>query len=113
MFLNYGSMSGRVKQMVRRKRPRDFNQAAKLVIDPKLLCTFLVGDRTTPTAIDFVDDLKQRLANRVQVTSDGHGAYLRAMDEVFGDDADYARIRAPLQPHQVPWRAARCDHRQS
>jgi hypothetical protein len=39
-----------------------------------------------------VDDLKQRLANRVQVTSDGHGAYLRAMDTVFGEDADCAML---------------------
>jgi hypothetical protein len=39
-----------------------------------------------------VDDLKERLANRVQVTSDGHGAYLRAMDQVFGEDADYAML---------------------
>jgi hypothetical protein len=39
-----------------------------------------------------VDDLRDRLANRVQVTSDGHGAYLRATDEVFGEDADYAML---------------------
>jgi hypothetical protein len=47
--------------------------------DTKLLVTFLVGGRDTNYAIAFVDDLKERLANRVQVTSDGHGAYLRAV----------------------------------
>jgi IS1 family transposase len=60
--------------------------------DTKLLVTFLVGGRDTDSAVAFVDDLKERLANRVQVTSDGHGAYLRAMDQVFGDDADYAML---------------------
>jgi IS1 family transposase len=60
--------------------------------DTKLLVTFLVGGRDTDYAIAFVDDLKQRLANRVQVTSDGHGAYLRAVDLVFGDDVDYGML---------------------
>jgi IS1 family transposase len=60
--------------------------------DTKLLVTFLVGGRDTDSAVAFVDDLKERLANRVQVTSDGHGAYLRAMDQVFGEDADYAML---------------------
>jgi hypothetical protein len=37
-------------------------------------------------------DLQGRLANRVQLTSDGHGAYLRAVEESFGDDIDYAML---------------------
>jgi IS1 family transposase len=60
--------------------------------DTKLLVTFLVGGRDTNYAIAFVDDLKERLANRVQVTSDGHGAYLRAVEQVFGDDVDYGML---------------------
>jgi IS1 family transposase len=60
--------------------------------DTKLLVTFLVGGRDTNYAIAFVDDLKERLANRVQVTSDGHGSYLRAVDQVFGDDVDYGML---------------------
>jgi transposase-like protein len=39
--------------------------------DTKLLATFMVGGRDTDTAIAFVDDLKERLANRVQLTTDG------------------------------------------
>jgi len=39
-----------------------------------------------------VDDLKSRLANRVQLTSDGHKAYLRAVEEAFGTDVDYAQL---------------------
>jgi IS1 family transposase len=60
--------------------------------DTKLLCTYLIGGRDTDSAIAFVDDLKERLANRVQVTSDGHRPYLTAVDVVFGNDVDYAML---------------------
>jgi IS1 family transposase len=60
--------------------------------DTKLLVSTLVGKRDTDYAVAFVDDLRSRLANRVQVTSDGHRPYLAAMDTVFGDDADYAML---------------------
>jgi hypothetical protein len=59
----------------------------------KLLITTLVGQRNTDYAQHFVDDLRSRLANRVQVTSDGHRLYLVAMDTVFGDEADYAMLQ--------------------
>ena len=54
--------------------------------------SFLVGDRTTDSAFRFVDDLRSRLSNRVQLTSDGHRPYLAAVDTVFGDDVDYAML---------------------
>jgi IS1 family transposase len=59
----------------------------------KLLITWLVADRTTDSALTFVHDLKQRLANRVQLTSDGHRPYLLAVDTVFGNDVDYAMLQ--------------------
>ena len=40
----------------------------------------------------FLSDLKSRLTERVQLTTDGHKAYLRAVDAVFGDDLDYAML---------------------
>ena len=40
----------------------------------------------------FVNDLRKRLANRVQITSDGHRPYLTAIDAVFGEDVDYAQL---------------------
>lgn len=61
--------------------------------DTKLLISTLVGGRNTEYALAFVDDLRSRLANRVQVTSDGHRPYLIAMDTVFGDGADYAMLQ--------------------
>jgi hypothetical protein len=60
--------------------------------DSKLIVLWLVGDRTTDSALRLVDDLKSRLANRVQLTSDGHRPYLAAVDTVFGDDIDYAML---------------------
>jgi hypothetical protein len=37
--------------------------------------------------------LKDRLAHRVQLTTDGHGAYLHAVDQVFGTEIDYAQLQ--------------------
>jgi IS1 family transposase len=60
--------------------------------DTKLLISTLVGKRDTDYAVHFVFDVRSRLANRVQVTSDGHRPYLAAMDTAFGDDVDYAML---------------------
>jgi IS1 family transposase len=61
--------------------------------DNKLLVSWLVADRTTESAMMFMDDLKERLANRVQLTSDGHRPYLTAVDTVFGKEVDYAMLQ--------------------
>jgi IS1 family transposase len=60
--------------------------------DTKLIVSWLVASRDTESALYFVDDLKSRLANRVQLTSDGHRPYLTAVDAVFGDNVDYAML---------------------
>lgn len=39
-----------------------------------------------------MDDLRGRLANRVQLTTDGHKAYLEAVEGAFGDDVDNAQL---------------------
>jgi hypothetical protein len=58
--------------------------------DHKLLISWLVGGRDADYAMAFMDDLRSRLANRVQLTSDGHKAYLEAVEGAFGADIDYA-----------------------
>ena len=60
--------------------------------DSKLILSFFAADRTTHSAILFMDDVRRRLANRVQLTTDGHRAYLRAVEDAFGDDVDYAQL---------------------
>jgi len=60
--------------------------------DTKLIVSHFVGGRDGECAMWFMDDLRQRLANRVQLTSDGHKAYLEAVEGAFGDDIDYAML---------------------
>jgi IS1 family transposase len=60
--------------------------------DTKLVPSWLVGDRDGETATRFVCDLSSRLANRVQVTSDGHRAYIEAIEAGFGANVDYAQL---------------------
>lgn len=60
--------------------------------DSKLIISWLVGGRDGDYALAFMDDVKDRLANRVQLTTDGHKAYLNAVEEAFGADIDYAML---------------------
>ena len=60
--------------------------------DTKLLIGYPVGGRDGEYAMVFMDDLRARLANRVQITSDGHNAYLEAVEGAFGGDVDYAQL---------------------
>ncbi len=60
--------------------------------DSKMILSYEVGDRSGATAIEFMDDLRSRLANRVQLTTDGHKAYLEAVEGAFGGDVDYAQL---------------------
>lgn len=60
--------------------------------DTKLVASWLVGPRNTEHAHVFVNDLASRLANRVQFTSDGYKAYLKAVDHAFGGDIDYGML---------------------
>lgn len=60
--------------------------------DTKLVPSWRIGSRDSYTAHDFVSDLASRLANRVQITSDGHRPYLEAIEGSFGDDVDYAQL---------------------
>ena len=60
--------------------------------DTKLIVSWLVGGRDSEYAMAFMDDLRSRLATRVQLTSDGHRAYLEAVEGAFGADVDYAQL---------------------
>ncbi len=60
--------------------------------DTKLVPSWYIGSRDGDAARFFVADLAARLANRVQLTTDGHKAYLEAIEESFGADVDYAML---------------------
>lgn len=60
--------------------------------DSKMILAFEVGDRSGATALDFMTNLRARLATRVQLTTDGHKAYLEAVEGAFGGDVDYAML---------------------
>lgn len=60
--------------------------------DSKMILSYLIGGRDGEYALEFMDDLRGRLANRVQLTTDGHKAYLEAVEEAFGADIDYAML---------------------
>jgi IS1 family transposase len=60
--------------------------------DTKVLISYQVGGRDAEYALMLMDDLRGRLANRVQLTTDGHKAYLSAVEEAFGADVDYGML---------------------
>ena len=60
--------------------------------DTKLVPCWKVGTRDADCAYEFASDLKDRLANRVQLTTDGHRMYLEAIEHAFGQDIDYAQL---------------------
>lgn len=60
--------------------------------DTKLIPCWFVGDRSAGSAWHFMHDLKERLASRVQLTTDGHSAYLSAVESAFGCEIDYAQL---------------------
>jgi len=63
-----------------------------LEADTKLIVSFFVGDRDGDCAKWFMNDVASRLTGRVQLTSDGHKAYLDAVEMAFGADVDYAQL---------------------
>jgi len=61
--------------------------------DTKLIPSWVIGPRDAVTARIFVNDLAARLANRIQLTSDGLKAYLLAVEKAFQGEVDYAQLQ--------------------
>jgi IS1 family transposase len=68
--------------------------------DTKLVPSWLIGTRDGGVAYDFMQDLAGRLANRVQLTTDGHRAYLEAVEAAFGANIDFAQLVKIYGPAQ-------------
>ena len=60
--------------------------------DSKLIVSWFVGDREAGSACHFMNDVADRLTNRVQLTTDGHRAYLVAVQNAFDNDIDFAQL---------------------
>jgi IS1 family transposase len=60
--------------------------------DTKLVPCWHVGKREFSDATEFVNDLASRLAHRAQISTDGHHAYLSAVENAFGDEVDYGMV---------------------
>jgi IS1 family transposase len=63
-----------------------------LCADTKLIVSWQVGGRDAGAAHEVIQDLADRLANRIQLTTDGHRVYADAVDAAFGSDIDYAML---------------------
>lgn len=81
----------KAKEKAKGERPGDVWTWTSLCAETKLIPCWRVGDRSSRTAIDFCNDLAPRFKGRVQVTSDGHGAYRFAVGLAF-KDADFAQL---------------------
>jgi IS1 family transposase len=67
--------------------------------DTKLMVSWLVGPRIPDAAVDFMVDLKGRLANRIQLTTDGHLMYVPAVEKAFGyNNVDFAMLAKRYGP---------------
>jgi IS1 family transposase len=60
--------------------------------ETKLVPCWLIGTRDAECAKEFMGDLASRLAHRVQLTTDGHKAYLSAVEDAFGGEVDYSML---------------------
>jgi IS1 family transposase len=74
------------------KQTGDIWTWTSLCRDTKLTPSWLVADRGHLAARQLVDDLASRLANRIQISTDGHRAYIYAVKGAFGEDVDYGRL---------------------
>ena len=60
--------------------------------DSKLLISYMVGERDAEYAMMLMDDLRSRVASRIQLSTDGHAPYLQAVEDSFGADIDYSML---------------------
>jgi len=80
--------------------------------DSRAVVCWFVGDRSAGSAWHFLNDLKGRLANRVQISTDGHAAYVAPMESTFGTDLDYGQVQKIYGPSangvEVRYSPAQC-----
>jgi IS1 family transposase len=76
--------------------------------DSKMIVSWMIGGRDAGYALALMDDLRSRVDTRMQLTTDGHTPYLRAVEEAFGADIDYSMlIKLYGEPSRSPEAARR------
>jgi IS1 family transposase len=79
--------------------------------DTKLIATWMVGNHGAGAAREFMDDLASRLANGIQLTTDGHKVYVEAVADSFGANIDYAmlvKVYGAELPDEARYSPAEC-----
>jgi IS1 family transposase len=80
--------------------------------DTKFCLSYLIGGRDAGWAMGFMQDCADRIRGRVQVTTDGHRAYLEAVEGASGIDVDYTQLQkiygAPTDAEQRRYSPAKC-----
>jgi IS1 family transposase len=80
--------------------------------DTKLCLSYLVGGRDGEWAKEFMQDCANRIKGRIQITTDGHKAYLEAVEDAFGANIDYAQLQkiygAPSDAEARRYSPAKC-----
>lgn len=80
--------------------------------DTKLVPTWTIGKRDSETAHIFMQDLADRLKNKIQLTTDGHHMYLEAVENAFGNDVDFSQLvklyGSPMDEKQVKYSPPKC-----
>ena len=107
----------------RKKAPTDAGDTwtwTAIDADNKLIISWHVGPRDLGSAYTFMMDLAERLATRVQITTDGLQSYLSAIEDAFGADVDYSQLiklygseqegEEAIQPCKVPGNDPEADH---
>ena len=78
--------------------------------DTKLCVSYLVGGRNAGWAMDFMQDCADRIIGKPQITTDAHKPYLKAVEEAFGGDANYAMLHKVFgyEAHDTRYSPATC-----
>ena len=89
---NYAKAKNVARAKAAPERAGDVWTWTALDSESKMILSYLVGDRDAEHALAFMDDLRGRVTDRMQLTTDGHKPYLQAVEESFGADIDYAML---------------------
>jgi len=78
--------------------------------ESKMIVSWEIGNRDAVSAFLLMEDVQSRVKGRMQITTDGHNAYITAIEGVFGDDTDFAQL---VKLYGTPAEGAGAEHRYS